>query len=428
MDKSLGQKIREWRMRKGITQTELAEGLVTPSMISQIESDKANPSFKLLEGISRKLNVPIDEFLMDMQEQLEEDTRYKLAKSLMGSKDYAKAIQVLESLQGTDETHVDEIKLDLSDAYVHSKNFEKAYSILEGMLEDVALERDRSKAVQLYNKLGSAKMQANDYVMAKHYLHQSLKELTKATDVPTEQKGRVYMNIAITLSYLGEVAEALQYYKKAIEAFQGLSNLLFLGSAYQGLANTYYRLEEFKMAAETTRTAITMFRSVNNKLHELIAKKNYAIIQYELGLYDESILLLRECLDEFNNFGEKDLVANVYGEMGIVHYRMKKYQDAEKWCFSSLELLPAEHRERAFVYRTLGQMYQELQNYDRSLEYMLSSVALFEKFGLLSEASKCYAQIVSIYQARGELDKASEYMQKVTTSLQQGLRVRGLFL
>src|SRR5689334_14934649 len=129
MDKSLGQKIREWRMRKGITQTELAEGLVTPSMISQIESDKANPSFKLLEGISRKLNVPIDEFLMDMQEQLEEDTRYKLAKSLMGSKDYAKAIQVLESLQGTDETHVDEIKLDLSDAYVHSKNFEKAYSI-----------------------------------------------------------------------------------------------------------------------------------------------------------------------------------------------------------------------------------------------------------------------------------------------------------
>ena len=114
--------------------------------------------------------------------------------------------------------------------------------------------------------------------------------------------------------------------------------------------------------------------------------------------------------------------------MGIVYYRKKEFQAAEKWCFKALELLPAKHRERAFVYKTLGQMYLELQNYERSLEYMLSSVEMFETFGLLGEASKCYSDIVSIYQARGELDKASEYMQKATSSMEEGLRARGLYL
>lgn len=428
MDKSLGQKIREWRMRKGITQTELAEGLVTPSMISQIESDKANPSFKLLEGISRKLNVPIDEFLMDMQEQLEEDTRYKLAKSLIGTKDYQKAIQVLENLATTDDAHADEIKFDLADAYVHSKEFEKSYKILEGMLDDVALERDRSKTVMLYRKLGWAKMQANDFVLAKHYMNQALKELARTPEVTHELKGILYINYAITLSNLGEVAHALEYYKQAIESFQGTSNLFLLGQAYQGLANTHYRLGDFKQAAETSRTAITMFRSVNNRLQEFRTKQNYAMAQYELENYSEAIALFQECIEEYTKFNDTELIANIYGEMGVVNYRMKEYQEAEKWCFRALELLSAEDRERAFVYRTLGIMYKELQNHERALEYILSSVAIFEKYGLLGEASKCYAHIVSIYDLRGELDKASEYMQKMTSSMQEGLRVRGLFL
>ncbi|KEO84033.1 helix-turn-helix domain-containing protein [Tumebacillus flagellatus] len=428
MDKSLGQKIREWRMRKGITQTELAEGLVTPSMISQIESDKANPSFKLLEGISRKLNVPIDEFLMDMQDQLEEDTRYKLAKSLMGSKDYQKAISVLESLDGADEHHADEVKLDLADAYVFSKEFEKANKLLEGMIEEIALERDRSRAVKLYMKLGWAKMQARDYVLAKHYLNQALKELTKVQDFPKEDRGVLYIRYSVTLSHLGEASVALLYYKEAIETLQGTSNLHLLGDAYQGLANTYYRLHDYEQAAENTRTAITMFRSVSNKLLEYRSKQNYGIIQYELGNFKDSVAQFDECIEEFKSIGEQEMVANIYGEMGILNYRQKNYQEAEKWCFRALELLPAEHSERAFVHRTLGIMYKELQNYDRALEYMLSSVALFEKFGLLGEASKCYAQIVSIYDSRGELDKASVFMQKMTTSMQEGLRVRGLYL
>ena len=57
---SLGQRIRQIRMGKGITQIELSKGICTPSMISQIESDRARPSYKILFSIADKLDVPLE--------------------------------------------------------------------------------------------------------------------------------------------------------------------------------------------------------------------------------------------------------------------------------------------------------------------------------------------------------------------------------
>lgn len=72
---SLGTKIRELRLANGMTQSELGAGLVTPSMISQIESDKANPSYSVLEAIAVKLKTPLEYFLADIQTQLESTLR-----------------------------------------------------------------------------------------------------------------------------------------------------------------------------------------------------------------------------------------------------------------------------------------------------------------------------------------------------------------
>ena len=52
-----GQRIRELRQERGLTQTELAKGIVTPSMISQIEAGKAHPSDALLKQLAMRLDV-----------------------------------------------------------------------------------------------------------------------------------------------------------------------------------------------------------------------------------------------------------------------------------------------------------------------------------------------------------------------------------
>ena len=59
----LGAKIRGYRKEKGMSiQTLAKEVHITPSMLSQIERDLANPSINTLKLISTALNVPLFQF------------------------------------------------------------------------------------------------------------------------------------------------------------------------------------------------------------------------------------------------------------------------------------------------------------------------------------------------------------------------------
>ena len=45
---TLGAKIRALRQAKGLTQGELTRGEITPGLISQIESDRIAPSYRVI--------------------------------------------------------------------------------------------------------------------------------------------------------------------------------------------------------------------------------------------------------------------------------------------------------------------------------------------------------------------------------------------
>lgn len=66
----LGSRIKEFRMRRGISQTELAKSIgVTASNISQIENNLIYPSLPALMKISEILSVDICSFFKDQQEK-----------------------------------------------------------------------------------------------------------------------------------------------------------------------------------------------------------------------------------------------------------------------------------------------------------------------------------------------------------------------
>lgn len=59
----LGAKIRNYRKAQGLSMQELAKKIdITPSMLSQIERDLANPSINTLKLISSALNIPLFQF------------------------------------------------------------------------------------------------------------------------------------------------------------------------------------------------------------------------------------------------------------------------------------------------------------------------------------------------------------------------------
>ena len=62
----MGERLRSARQARGLTLRELAKRLgVSPSMISQIETDRASPSVSTLYSIANELDVSLDELLFN---------------------------------------------------------------------------------------------------------------------------------------------------------------------------------------------------------------------------------------------------------------------------------------------------------------------------------------------------------------------------
>jgi transcriptional regulator with XRE-family HTH domain len=59
----LGRRLREARLSRHMTQSDVAAGFITRNMLSQIESGSANPSIKTLEHLSKMLNLPMADLL-----------------------------------------------------------------------------------------------------------------------------------------------------------------------------------------------------------------------------------------------------------------------------------------------------------------------------------------------------------------------------
>ena len=66
---TLGQKIKEARIERKMTQADVVGDYITRNMLSKIENGSATPSVKTLEYIAAALNLPAGYFISDAENE-----------------------------------------------------------------------------------------------------------------------------------------------------------------------------------------------------------------------------------------------------------------------------------------------------------------------------------------------------------------------
>ena len=95
-----GRKIKEARIAKKMTQSEVVGSFITRNMLSQIESGNATPSVKTLEYLAQTLDIPVSELIPSGEEEsadqsMAEIQRLVRAKELFYESDFSGAIEVI---------------------------------------------------------------------------------------------------------------------------------------------------------------------------------------------------------------------------------------------------------------------------------------------------------------------------------------------
>ncbi|WP_246019675.1 helix-turn-helix domain-containing protein [Bacilliculturomica massiliensis] len=88
----LGKRIKEARLARKMTQSEVVGDFITRNMLSQIEGGTATPSIRTLEYLCEVLNVPMKQLVVDSPED-ELDLLLR-AKGLLSKGEYARTIEL----------------------------------------------------------------------------------------------------------------------------------------------------------------------------------------------------------------------------------------------------------------------------------------------------------------------------------------------
>ncbi len=122
----LGKRIKEARLARKMTQSDVVGDFITRNMLSQIESGTANPSVKTLTYLAKVLQLPVNYLLPDELEtyDLSEETVNEDFEALINMKsafkreDYLRAAELAEKFTGKENVIFDEANAIMARSYL----------------------------------------------------------------------------------------------------------------------------------------------------------------------------------------------------------------------------------------------------------------------------------------------------------------------
>ncbi|GAX91960.1 helix-turn-helix transcriptional regulator [Effusibacillus lacus] len=429
MTKTLGQKIRELRMQKGLTQGDLGGGKVTPSMISQIEADKANPSHRLLKWISDKLETPIEYFLTDMQLQSEKISSFRFAKALIEAGEPRQAISILETLADGQSLpmHQQEIQRELAFCYRSVGRLEEALEMLEEVLSASLMKRDTSAMVQILKEMGMLEKERHNYRLAIYHWNRANRLLEETQPVNSLEWADLLRNLAALHRDLGEMDLAKSTYEKAMTLLSGTSDLKGIADTYLNLSRLYRETGEYEKATAYAEHALSINKSLNDLKAMIRIREMNAVLKAEAGRVQEAIDALVQCLEEYEKYGFGDRFASVHGALSNIYLRERQFDKARYHCQLALEKA-ADEAEKAALYRTWAKTAKEMGQLEDAMEAALKSVNFFTRANLPRDLAYSYSLLGDLYKESGNYSGAVQALENMRMAMETNLKERGIVL
>ncbi|GAX91860.1 helix-turn-helix domain-containing protein [Effusibacillus lacus] len=423
MQKTLGQKIKHLRRSKNLTQGELGHGLVTPSMISQIEADKASPSLKLLAELADRLGVSLDYFLNEIQAKTEVNGTLKSARALMEAGKFESALKLLLELLNDQTVHCPstEIRLDVAQCLEKTGKTEEALALYDEIHRNCISRGEYLYCVKALRAMGQIEFEKGNLILADFHWNKAaalgLRELGGENDLLSD----VLLLLARSQNRLGSHADALETLKQAKSILQDQSDAKKTAVLMQTYCEVHRDLGLYKKAEEYAQDAISLYKSLNMPVEAVYMTATLAQILDENGRSEEALNLLRNCFEQ----SDSDVMENIsylHSVIARIFMRLGMFDEAQSHCEKVLVLGDNDHDARIRAYRTLSEISFKREQYSQAIYYCEQLIQMGQLQNRIAELARSFALLSGIYKQQGNYASATETFLRMQKVVETNLR------
>ena len=300
---SLGEYIRQERLRQGITQEQLCEGICEPITISRMENGKQTPSYERIRAFLHRLGLPDDRYfallsptemkIRTLQDEICADTirfyRAAAEDKPMIREEALMKLEALQNLAGADERLIRQYILSIKVSFGKPDRpyspEEKLDILLEALrttvpnldLEEINLGLYTLEETTLLNQIATAYAEMGQPKKAIDIYRQLLKYVQKHYSEMSRYAGKLsliahnYTRRLVQVGHYNDAIEVAELGRKACAEYahyQSLPGLLhLLGSCY------FYKGDQEK-CKEYYQCAYHIYKAIGNNSDRLCLEKD----------------------------------------------------------------------------------------------------------------------------------------------------------
>lgn len=427
---TIGEKIRAIRLRKGFSQVELAKGIVTASMISQIESDRAKPSHNVLTQIVERLEVPLEDLMGNTMLNFKTASQFNMAKAMVIRGEYTSALRLLEDLVQRNQYKVEPFLIAYYHAYcqIQLHLLEEASSKLEYLAEQVDQQINKYNFAKVQHLYGMREMKKSGYLLAEHHYQTCLHALQQSK-VPDEWlKSSALLELGKAQQEVGKWSASLETFHQAIAALELNYDLESLAQLYLDMAQSYLMANQLEESAEYAQRAVLCTEVVSSTYNRLFMEMKIATVTASIGDRESAEQTLKRVADEFIKLQKTEAAGIAYAELAKLQVERGQVDLAEETAQTAKQWLPPNHSHAALALRVQAKACQTREQTERATKLFKQAADCFKLIGCYREYEITMKELSDHLTAQNDVHMAYKVISDMLTYNLQVREARGIVL
>jgi tetratricopeptide (TPR) repeat protein len=405
---SVGERLRQARLARGLTQEQLARGLATKGFISQVERDHAKPSLPKLRLLAERLGLPLAQLTGD-QSPLELTYLRKSAELAVKAKEAERALSLIAEAEALTTTANERAEVQR----IKGTALDELGRLSEALLVHqqaaaMAPPDDPELNAAIYAELATVLNQQERFNHAVEAGLRSLEWLERAKHADPALRARVLTNLGRSYWGIGQLEESHRFHVSALDAATDAESLLRIANAHMSLGVTARATGKLEAAIDHCNRALEILGRLKHERTANRVLNNIGDVYYAMGRKTEARQVQQQCLqrarelkDDFEIGVAGGELARYLVESGDPRLALDLARDSQAASARS-----GDHLHQAYAAAVEARAAEQLGQRslaDRKFKAALSMLLERNAGAKLAEICAMYAEVLH---ARGRHDRA----------------------